>query len=371
MPLRPLYGHHALRTRLTAAAIEGRLPASMLLQGGRGVGKQRLALWLGQFLLCDRAMREHLAEPCGTCQHCRNAERATHPDLHWFFPRPRIKDGKDSTDEVKADLAEAVRERMEADGLWGPTSGSEAIYLYAVRALVLTAAMRPAMASRQVIVIGDAERMVSQTGSDEAANAFLKLLEEPPVGTTLLLTTSEPGALLPTIRSRVVTLRVPPLPAGDLHAFLDDPAVQRKFSRTPREELLARAKGAPGELLAGDSISAAFASARRLLNAALAPASPEGAAERIKVAASQGVSGARGEFSDTLDALTMLLHARARELTQQLPPSGDAHGRESDIRRTASTLVIVEEIKQRAQGNVSPQLLSASLLASLHRTFNP
>lgn len=363
MSHRPLYGHHSLRHRLTAAAADGRLPASVLLQGRRGVGKQRLALWLGQYLLCDRAMREHLPEPCGSCQHCRYAERAMHPDLHWFFPRPRLKDGDASTDDVKADLAEAITERMEAEGLWGPTPGTEGLYVATVRALVHMAAVRPAMAARQVFVVGDAERMVSQEGADQAANAFLKLLEEPPAGTTLLLTTSEPGALLPTIKSRVVSVRVPPLTPQDMQAFLDDAVVERKFSRTPREELLARANGAPGELLAGDSMSAAFASARRLLEAALAPTSPDGTADRIKAAARQGVAGARGSFSDTLDALTLLLHARTRQLTES--------GHEIEARRTASTLVIVEEAKTKAQGNVSPQLLSASLLASLHRTFNP
>jgi DNA polymerase-3 subunit delta' len=51
MPFRPLYGHHAIRARLKAAACDGRLPASLLLQGGLGVGKQRLALWLGDFLI--------------------------------------------------------------------------------------------------------------------------------------------------------------------------------------------------------------------------------------------------------------------------------------------------------------------------------
>ena len=93
MSLRPLYGHAALRHRLTAAAAEDRLPASLMLQGRRGVGKQRLGLWLGQYLLCERALSERLLEPCGDCQHCRYTGRGIHPDLHWFFPRPRLKDG--------------------------------------------------------------------------------------------------------------------------------------------------------------------------------------------------------------------------------------------------------------------------------------
>lgn len=363
MSLRPLYGHHPLRARLGAAATDGRLPASLLLVGRRGVGKQRLALWLGQYLLCERATLEHLAEPCGACQHCRYAERGMHPDLHWFFPRPRLKDGDATSDEVKGDLAEAITERMDAEGLWAPPPGTEGLYVATVRALVQLASRRPAMAKRTVFVVGDAERMVSQEGADQAANAFLKLLEEPPPGTTLILTTSEPGALLPTIKSRVVSVRVPTLARADMEAFLTDPAVARRLSRVPNEEAMARANGAPGELFAGDSMASAFASARRMLEAALAPSTPDGAVERIKVSAKQGVAGARGSFSDTLDALTHLMHARTAQLVHA--------GRDADARRAASSLVHIEFAKAKAQGNVSPQLLSAHLIASLHRTMHP
>jgi len=363
MPFRPLYGHHAIRSRLTAAAGDGRLPASLLLQGGRGVGKQRLALWLGQYLLCERATRERLPEPCGACQHCRYTERGMHPDLHWFFPRPRLKDGDASTADVKADLAEAVAERVEAEGLYAPPPGTEGIYVATIRALVNMAASRPAMASRTVFVVGDAERMVSQEGADQAANAFLKLLEEPPPGVTLILTTSEPGALLPTIKSRVVSVRVPALPRADMEVFLADAVVERKLSRTPRDELLARANGAPGALFAGDSMSAAFANARLLLEAAVAPRTPDGVALQVKAAARQGVAGARGAFSDTLDALTHLLHARTQQLVHA--------GRDIDARRAASVLPIVEAAKAKAQNNVSPNLLTAALLRDMHRVMAP
>jgi DNA polymerase-3 subunit delta' len=363
MPFRPLYGHHPIRARLTAAVCDGRLPASLLLQGRRGVGKQRLALWMGQYLICERATRERLPAPCGECQHCRYAERGMHPDLHWFFPRPRLKDGDASVAEVKADLGEAVTERMETEGLWAPPPGTDGLYISTIRALVNLAASRPAMAARSVFVVGDAERMVSQEGADQAANAFLKLLEEPPPGTTLILTTSEPGALLPTIKSRVVSVRVPALTRSDMDAFLADPAVERKFSRTPRDELLGRANGAPGELLAGDSMSAAFANARVLLDAALAPRSAEGSVLRIKAAARQGVAGARGAYSDTLEALTQLLHARTRQLVEA--------GHASDARRTACVLPLVEVAKSKAQNNVSPNLLTASLLTAMHQQLIP
>ncbi|MBL0939583.1 MAG: hypothetical protein IBJ03_11850 [Gemmatimonadaceae bacterium] len=363
MSLRPVYGHTPIRQRLAAAAMEGRLPSSLLLQGPRGVGKQRLALWLGQYLLCDRAIDEGQHEPCGSCQQCRYAERGMHPDLHWVFPRARVKDSDPQAQDAREDLAEAITERMAADGLWGPSNGTEAIYKYMMQAVVQDASRRPAMARRTVFVLGDAERMVPQEASPESANMLLKLLEEPPPGTTLILTSSEPGTLLPTIRSRVVSVRVPALARADVEAFLDDPSVARLLSRVPKDEQRARAGGTPGVLFAGEQLSGAFASARAILEAALAPSTPDGQVQRIKTAARQGVAGARGAFSDMLDALTHLLHARTQQLVQS--------GRDIEARRTAMTIPLVERAKELTQRNVSPNLQTAALLAELHHTLKP
>ncbi len=327
------------------------------------MGKQRLAIWLGQLLLCERALAEQRADPCGDCQQCRYSARLVHPDLHWFFPRPRIKEGDTSLDEVRSDLGEAIADRMEADGLWASPPGADGIHVATIRALVHAASSRPAMAKRAVFLVGDAERMVAQEGSEYAANALLKLLEEPPPGTTLILTSSEAGSLLPTIRSRVVSIRVPTMARADVEEFLDDPTVARRLTGSVREESLARAGGAPGALFGAESAAASYAAARKLLDAALQPSAPAGTAERIKAAARQGVTGARGAFSDMLDALTVLLHDRTRRLV--------ASGHESDARRTATAMVLVEAAKLRAHGNVSPQLLGASLIGALHDTLRP
>ena len=246
MSHRPLYGHAALRRQLSASLHAGHLPASLLLQGPRGVGKQRLALWLGQLLVCDVAVAEQRAEPCGQCTQCRYALRGQHPDVHWFFSRPRPKDADIDVGDVKADLAEAIDDRMKNDGLWTPPEGLESLYVSTVRALIQMSATRPAMSKRAVFVVGDAERMVSQTGSDQAANAFLKLLEEPPNDTTIIITSSEPGSLLPTIKSRVVAVRVSPLAIADVAAFVDDPAVSSRLKGITRDEAIRAAHGAPG-----------------------------------------------------------------------------------------------------------------------------
>lgn len=361
MSLRPLFGHQLLRTQLASAARTARLPSSLLLTGPRGVGKQRLALWLGQRLLCTDPAAAAETEPCGQCTPCRYALRMQHPDLHWFFPRPKPKDREPSPEDVRADFQAAVEDRVAADGLWEAAAGMDGLYVATTRALVHTASRRPAMAAGSVFVVGDAERMVSQEGSDQAANAFLKLLEEPPSGTTLILTSSEPGALLPTIRSRVITVRVAPLRASEMAEFMADEAVLKRLGGAAATSAASRAlagHGAPGRLLAGDSSAQAAELARQLLDAAAAPDTPAGVALRARTAAQQGVSKARGALSDTLEMLTVLLHARARAHAER--------GEERHARRVATAISVLENTKPFTQQNVTPFLLTAALLDDLH-----
>lgn len=351
MALLPLYGHTALRDRFTTAVAQGSLPSSLLLQGPRGVGKQRLALWLANLLLCENADRA----PCGACQSCRMSMSVQHPDLHWFFPRPPLK-GSPDPDDAREDIAEAIVERVNNGGIYEAPGGEEGLFISGMHALTRAAVLSPAMGKRKVFIVGDADRMVSQEGSDQAANAFLKLLEEPPANTTVILTSSEPGALLPTIRSRVVSVRVAPLGDDDMRAFLADPAVANRIdlgSDARTEELVRLAGGAPGRLIGRETWEAALGQARRILDAAAAP--DRGA--RMRVALAQGGFGARGKFSDTLDALTMLLHERARAAVNR----GNAAEGASASRAVAA----VEETKELASGNVNPQLLTASLLRHL------
>jgi DNA polymerase-3 subunit delta' len=348
----PLFGHEGLRDQLRNAAAEGRLPGSLLLHGPRGVGKQRLALWLGQLLLCAGTGER----PCGKCQQCRYASALVHPDLHWFFPRPRLKDPDPSAEAVAEDYGEAIAERVERRGLYPPTDGTEAIFVAVVRALLQQAALTPALARRKVFVIGDADRMVPQEGAEQAANAFLKLLEEPPADTTLVLTSSEPGALLPTVRSRVVAIRVAPLPEKSVRQFLADPAVVTALSESgapaPLEERLRLAQGSPGVLFGASGLKQALDEAARLLVAA----TRVDAAESLRLAFIQGSSRARGHFTQVLDALTLLLNQRLREFVR------DGDDRASGA---AKALGAVEKAKLMAAGNVNPQLVTAALVRQI------
>lgn len=348
MPIIPLYGHEPLRERFAAQMDRGQLPASLLLHGPAGVGKQRLALWLAQRLLCAEAHR-----PCGTCQHCRYVMELQHPDLHWVFPHENVSGSADwEYDDLKPLQDGRVAERAEANGLYARPDGSCGIYKGDTKYLRHVASRSPALAARKVIIVGDAERMVPQQANPEAANMFLKLLEEPPSDTTIILTSSEPHALLQTIRSRVVQVRVAPLPADAMRAFLADEYAAKRMPNLLPDDLLRMAGGAPGKLLGGDDRQVAVDRARKLL--AAADAGPE---QRFRAAFTSGTSKARGAFSDVLDALSVVVHERVREAA--------ARGDEPTARRASKMMPLIEEAKLAAAGNANPQVVTAELLESI------
>src|SRR5213594_1376534 len=206
MPIPPLYGHEGIRHRLVGAIASGRLPQALLFEGPPGVGKQRLALWLAQALLCEAGK----AEPCGKCQPCKLVLNLSHPDVHWFVPLEPSKKGGDADKQVEL-IEEALGEEMAArrqQPLYEPPSGLASHGIAAVRLLLRRLVLTPALSRRKVFLIGDAERLVPQPGAEAAANALLKALEEPPQDTVFVLTTAQPDALLTTILSRVVRVRV-------------------------------------------------------------------------------------------------------------------------------------------------------------------
>ncbi|MFQ5889455.1 MAG: ATP-binding protein [Gemmatimonadota bacterium] len=366
MSLPPIAGHEALRERFRSAVAAGRFPQSLLLHGPAGVGKQRLALWAAALLQCGEEGR-----PCGRCRSCRLADGLEHPDIHWYFPLPRPK-GNLSDPKLRARLEEARFEELaarRADPMraasWEEVSG---IYLAAVDRIRSAAIRRPAIGSCSVFVVGDAERMVPQAGSPEAANAFLKLLEEPPPDTFLLLTSSRPAALLPTIHSRVLAVRVPPLTEGEVAAFLRERA---GIAAQEAERLARLTGGSIGQALrrATESEADPTPTAMAFLRAALSSRR----ADRLGVALSLAPSGARGEFSAALGALSEILRdlLRAAEGGNGLPE--DLRGLVQRRRLSPQALLAafgrLEEALAAAQGNVNPQAIATVLLSDMAAAF--
>lgn len=379
MSLLPVEGHDEVRASLAAALAAGRLPDSLLFHGPPGIGKQRVALWLGQLLLCTAATP---AGPCDTCTSCRHAVRLDHPDLHWYFPLPRPKASGDRLGDAleEARATELVARRAQplratsADGMAG-------IYLAHVHVLLRAAATRPAMGARKVFVIGDAEALVPQEASPEAANALLKLLEEPPADTTIILTAADPDVLLPTIRSRLLPVRIRPLTTDAVDHFLREHATAAADHATRAARIsqgsIGRAMGfLPVKSEAGP-LDEIRTEARALLDAALAGS----AAPRLAAALGQSPAGARGSFSDILEDLTLWLRDLAAAATgaDDVIVNTDAADwlknmaarHPSAAAGVPSALREVEATLQLTQLNINPQLALAGLLRRLHKSLAP
>ncbi len=218
---------------LRRAVASGRVPHAYLFHGPDGTGKRAAALALAQTLECERGEET----PCNECNACRKVTRLIHPDVHVLFPYPNDVDESDVAVRLSL-LAEdpyATIDFARRPSLGDVTGGSNKQTLYPVgrihEDLLRPMSFRPTEGRYKVAIITDADAM-----NASAANAFLKLLEEPPAQTVFILTTPQPDALLPTIVSRCQRLRFDLLSPETIEQAL----ISRKQTDPPIAALLAR-----------------------------------------------------------------------------------------------------------------------------------
>jgi DNA polymerase-3 subunit delta' len=236
-----------------------------MLTGPYGVGKQRFALWLAQLLFCSAEG----GKPCGACTPCRRVADLGHPDLHWVMPvlRPKSPDQEKQVEEVAEAISAVIADRRERP-LYRASDGMAGHFLATARLLQRHAALTPVEGSRKVFLVAEADRLVPQEASPEAANALLKLLEEPPANSQFILTVVDPNRLLPTIRSRAVPLRLGRLSDADLRGFLGS---HLGLEGTALEQRVAAAQGSIGRAVGlGDEGQKATRAAEELLRAVVA-----------------------------------------------------------------------------------------------------
>jgi DNA polymerase III subunit delta' len=202
MPFSSLVGNERLKRLLQRAVAEDRIRQGLIFAGPRGVGKQQFALALAQALNCRRPLG---GDACGSCDQCIKIAVHEHIDVETIAP----------------------------DGQF--------IKISQMREMAEKGNYRPYDGRRRVYILDDAERL-----NLNAANSILKVLEEPPETTLLVLVTAKPYALLQTIRSRCQMLSFAQLTAGELEAFLN-----KNYKRPAQENrLLARlARGSIGRAL--------------------------------------------------------------------------------------------------------------------------
>lgn len=197
------------------AARVGRLPHALLIHGPRGVGKLALAERVAQLLLC-----EGKTKPCGTCDGCRWFLAGNHPDFRRLEPEALAKaPPPDLEDDAPVKRAKQPSIEIKVDQ---------------VRELPAFLYVRSHRGGVRVALVHPAEDM-----NENASNALLKGLEEPPASAMFILVSHRPAQLLPTIRSRCVAVPVPIPPREAALQWLSGRGIK------DAERWLAYAGGAP------------------------------------------------------------------------------------------------------------------------------
>jgi DNA polymerase III delta' subunit len=170
-------GNSRVKRILRLALQRKRLPNSLLFYGTEGVGKRRLAVIVAQAVNCER-LRD---EACGECPSCLAIRDGRFPDVQVIEPSGQV---------VKIEHLREVRQ---------------------------AAYMRPMIGRKRVFIISEADKM-----KEDSSNTMLKILEEPPSFSHLILVTDNPHLILPTIRSRCQTFQFVPVGREEIARALRD-----------------------------------------------------------------------------------------------------------------------------------------------------
>ena len=241
MKFADVLGQEEAKDRVREAVAQGRLPHALMLVGPQGVGKLALATAIASYVNC---LNPQDGDSCGKCQHCTKIAKGIHPDL--FYLLPVISKTEGNKQWLSEDFFSAFRSEFFQDpylpfSQWQQILGGESkqlfISVHEIRELKRKIFLKAFEAPTKVVLIWQAE-----TIREAAANAFLKLLEEPPERTLILLTCSDPSQLLATINSRVQRIRMGRVERPLVEAYLRD---RKQLDPDLAEEFAAIAEGSP------------------------------------------------------------------------------------------------------------------------------
>ena len=315
---------------------EDRVPHALLLSGPAGTGKRALALGLAQALNCEGEPR-----PCGDCRACA-----------------RIRDGKHADVEVVS--IGGLCRVPEHDH-----SASRTIGICVVRRLEMVAATKPFEGRQRIFVIDPADAL-----SPEAADAFLKTLEEPPPAVTFALVSARPAHLSATLRSRCRTVDVAPLSLAACAAWLER---EQGLAGVAAETLARMARGrigwAQAALAEGEPLELRLAQTAEIRRLSAADR-----AERLAYA--ERLAGRGGDATNALTAvahwidwwrdLLLLAAGGAEHATHQTERdallSAARHYRPAEIVRV---LLALQDAERQLRQGVNPRLCLDALLLQL------
>ena len=337
-----LIGNERATETLRKMLRQGRVPGALLFAGEAGLGKKSFALELARALNCrDRRG----VEGCGVCPACLRIVKFQYP-------------ASDERDEHKKVIWSEHRDV----GLVRPYNRN--ILVDAVRDLERESNFRPVEGAARFFLIENAESL-----NEASSNALLKTLEEASPTTHIILITSRPSSLLPTIRSRCQTVRFAPLTAEELESFL-----VKNGKRAGEEARLAAqlASGRPGVAL-GLNLDTYRARRDAMLGVVEALTSGGDRVRLLRAAEELGDAKNKDEYEPRLDALEILvrdlwllaLGGRGTLVNQDLRERLARLAEGVRPARAAGWLIRIEELRGQLSVNVNRRAATDALFLSM------
>lgn len=333
-----LTGNSRVKAVLKRMLVSDRLPGAMLFTGEEGIGKKLFALEIARALNC-RTPKDQ--EACGVCSSCVRIRRLNYP----------MRDDADEwtqiiwTDHPDVGLVVAPKRVLRVEQM---------------RQIEKEANFRPFEGKARVFLIDEADKL-----NDASANALLKVLEEPPRTSHLILITARPAMLLPTILSRCQMIRFSPLTPAEIESHLVKTDLDAKTAR-----LRARAAGGSiGRALSNDLVT--FTSQRKaMLKVLHALVLNNDRAQLLRSAEQLNEAQYKDEFEERLDVLETLIRDSwmlslgvdsSRIVNEDLAAELKEIAQKMDPGRAGDWILQIEDLREQLIVNVNRKITTDSL----------
>lgn len=333
-----LIGNERVKAALKRMLVSDRLPGALLFTGEEGIGKKLFALEIARALNC-RTPKDH--EACGVCSSCTRIAKLNYPQRDDAEEWTQII----WTDHPDVGLVVAPKRVLRVEQM---------------RQIEKEANFRPFEGKARMFLIDEADKL-----NDASANALLKVLEEPPRTSHLILITARPAMLLPTILSRCQMIRFSPLTPAEIETHLTKNKVDTKTAR-----LRARAAGGSmGRALSGDLVT--FTSQRKaMLKVLNALVVSEDRAQLLRSAEQLNEAQYKEEFEERLDVLETLIRDAwmlslgvepSQLVNEDLTPELQEISQKLDSSRAGDWILQIEDLREQLIVNVNRKITTDAL----------
>jgi len=335
-------GNQRVKELLRRTLESRRVPGALLFSGEEGIGKKLFALELAKALNC-RSPRG--VEACDVCPSCLRISKMNYP---------QSDDSDDWKDIIWTDHTDV--------GM--VVAPKRVLLVNQMRQIEREANYRPFEGKARVFLIEDADKF-----NDQSANALLKVLEEPPPTSHLILITSRPAMLLPTVRSRCQLIRFSPLTVNEIEQYL----LQTKTASQAQARLRARlAHGSIGRALESDIES--FKLQRDAMLKVIEALASDNRALLLLSSEELNSAGQKDDYESSLDILETLIRDALMlslgvqddqivndDLRSQLAKVAE----HINARTAADWIAKIEELREQLVVNINRKIATDALLLSM------